>query len=109
MRLYWREKPSLAGPDQTPQDRQAHPCRHQGQGNAPRKPEYRRRSGERNSHRKAAAEQFAANVLPLILPLKAQGASLRKIAGALNERRIETARGGIWAATQVVDILRRAG
>ncbi len=58
---------------------------------------------------KAAAEQFAANVLPFLLPLKAEGASLRKIADALNERRIPTARGGTWAATQVADILRRAG
>ena len=57
---------------------------------------------------KAAAEQFASNVLPFILPLKAQGASLRKIAEALNERGIETARGGKWAATQVADILRRS-
>jgi len=58
---------------------------------------------------KAAAEQFASNVLPIILPLKAEGASLRKIAEALNARGIATARGGTWAATQVAGILRRAG
>jgi DNA invertase Pin-like site-specific DNA recombinase len=58
---------------------------------------------------KAAAAQFAANVLPLILPMKAEGKSLRAIAAALNERRIATARGGKWAQTQVADILRRAG
>jgi len=57
---------------------------------------------------KAKAAKFAANVLPIILPLKAKGASLRKIAEALNTRGIETARGGAWAATQVADILRRA-
>jgi DNA invertase Pin-like site-specific DNA recombinase len=58
---------------------------------------------------KAAADQFAANVLPIIAPMRAEGASLRKIAEALNARRIPTARGGTWAATQVSDILRRAG
>jgi DNA invertase Pin-like site-specific DNA recombinase len=57
---------------------------------------------------KAAAAQFAANVLPLILPMKAEGKSLRQIAAALNERRIPTARGGKWAQTQVADILKRA-
>jgi DNA invertase Pin-like site-specific DNA recombinase len=58
---------------------------------------------------KAAAAQFAANILPLILPMRAEGKSLRQIAAALNERRIPTARGGKWAQTQVADILRRAG
>ena len=57
---------------------------------------------------KAAADKFAANVLPIIAPMRADGASLRKIADALNARRIPTARGGTWAATQVADILRRA-
>lgn len=56
---------------------------------------------------KAAADQFAANVLPIIKPMRTEGASLRKIADALNARRIPTARGGQWAATQVGDILRR--
>ena len=57
---------------------------------------------------KAAAARLAANVLPLILPMKADGKSLRQIAAALNERGIPTARGGKWAQTQVADILRRA-
>ena len=57
---------------------------------------------------KAKAEQFAANVLPLIRTMQAEGASLRKIAEALNARGIATARGGTWAATQVADILKRA-
>lgn len=43
---------------------------------------------------KAKAEQFAANVLPIIEPLQAEGASLHKIAEELNARRIATARGG---------------
>ena len=56
---------------------------------------------------KANAERFAANVLPFILPMKAEGASLRRIADTLNQRGIATARGGKWEATQVADILRR--
>jgi hypothetical protein len=58
---------------------------------------------------KGAAAQFAANLLTLILPMNAEGRSLRQIAAALNQRRIPTARGGKWAQTQVADILRRAG
>ena len=58
---------------------------------------------------KTTAEQFATNVLPFIRPLQAKGASLRAIAAELNKRGIATARGGTWAATQVADILRRAG
>lgn len=56
---------------------------------------------------KAEADRFAANVMPIIEPMRAEGASLRKIAAALNARRIPTARGGTWASTQVADILRR--
>jgi Recombinase len=40
--------------------------------------------------------------------MQAEGASLRKIAEALNARGIASARGGTWAATQVADILKRA-
>jgi DNA invertase Pin-like site-specific DNA recombinase len=58
---------------------------------------------------KAEADRFAANVSPVIVPLRAQGLTLRAIADALNERGIATARGGRWAAAQVADILRRAG
>ena len=57
---------------------------------------------------KAAAEAFAAKVLPLIRSAQAEGKSLRQIAAELNARGVATARGGIWAATQVADILRRA-
>lgn len=57
---------------------------------------------------KAEADRFAANILPIITPLRTGGASLRKIADALNGRGIPTARGGKWAATQVADILARA-
>lgn len=57
---------------------------------------------------KAAAEAFAARVLPLIRSAQAEGKSLRQIAAELNARGVATARGGTWAATQVADILRRA-
>ena len=57
---------------------------------------------------KAAAEAFAAKVLPLIRSAQAEGKSLRQIAAELNTRGVATARGGTWAATQVADILRRA-
>lgn len=57
---------------------------------------------------RANADAFAANVLPIIREVQATGASLRKIAEALNSRGIPTARGGRWAATQVSDYLRRA-
>jgi hypothetical protein len=56
---------------------------------------------------RAAADRFAANILPLIQPLKAEGKSLREIAKALDERGVPTARGGKWAATQIADILKR--
>jgi hypothetical protein len=56
---------------------------------------------------KAAADRFAANVLPLIQPLRARGKSLRDIAKALEARGVPTARGGKWAPRQVADILKR--
>jgi DNA invertase Pin-like site-specific DNA recombinase len=56
---------------------------------------------------KAAADRFAANVLPLIQPLRAEGRSLREIADTLNARSVPTARGGRWAPTQIADILKR--
>ena len=56
---------------------------------------------------KAAADRFAANILPLIRPLKTESKSLREIANVLNERGVPTARGGKWAPTQIADILKR--
>lgn len=47
-------------------------------------------------------------MLPLILPLQAEGVSLRKIATELNAKGVATVRGGKWAAEQVAAILRRA-
>jgi DNA invertase Pin-like site-specific DNA recombinase len=57
---------------------------------------------------KAAADRFAANILPLIRPLRAEDKSLREIANVLDARGVPTARGGKWAPTQIADILKRA-
>ena len=70
-------------------------------------PRLREVSGKGAESMKAAADRFAANVLPLIQPLRAEGKSLREIAAALDARGVQTARGGKWAATQIADILRR--
>jgi DNA invertase Pin-like site-specific DNA recombinase len=60
--------------------------------------------------RKAEADRFAKNIAPMIREIKKSGIkSLRGIAHALTERRVPTARGGEWAASQVRNILRRAG
>ncbi len=64
--------------------------------------------GKGSATNKAEADAFAARILPVIRPLQAEGASLRKIAAALNAKGIATARGGEWAAEQVRAILSRA-
>ena len=54
----------------------------------------------------AAAEQHAANVLPIIRQIKRAGArTLREIAEALNQRGVQTARGGQWHAMTVSNVL----
>lgn len=58
--------------------------------------------------RKAKADLHAANVLPLIHAIQARGASLRQIAGELNERDVKTARGGQWHAMTVRNLLQRS-
>lgn len=58
---------------------------------------------------KAKAQGFAADVLPIVDAIKADGhTSLRAIATELNARGIMTARGGRWAAQTVSDLLARA-
>lgn len=57
--------------------------------------------------RKARADEFAANVAPVVRELKGQGLSLRRIAATLNERGVKTARGGKWQATTVRNIFRK--
>ena len=66
-------------------------------------------------HRKLAvaarqkhASDRAADLAPTIAELQASGAtSLRAIAAGLNDRGIETARGGQWSAVQVLRVLDR--
>jgi Recombinase/Resolvase, N terminal domain len=56
-----------------------------------------------------AADQHAANVLPVIREIQREGAtSLRDIADALNARGITTPRGRAWFATSVSNVLARA-
>jgi len=57
---------------------------------------------------KVQTEAFHATVRPLILALRQQGYSLAGIARELNGRHISTARGGLWYATTVRNILRRS-
>jgi hypothetical protein len=56
-----------------------------------------------------AADQHAANVLPVIRDIQKAGAStLRAIADALNARGVGTARGGRWYAMTVRNVIARA-
>jgi hypothetical protein len=57
--------------------------------------------GLESSRIAAMADKRAADLLPLILPMKAGGASLRQIAEGLNPR------GGDWSAVAVKRILER--
>jgi DNA invertase Pin-like site-specific DNA recombinase len=57
---------------------------------------------------KAAADAFAANVLPVVRELQAAGiTTTRGIAEALNARAIRTARGGEWHRSTVANLLDR--
>jgi len=63
-----------------------------------------REAGNATNVRKAV--QRAADIAPVIAELRASGAtSLRAVAEGLNERRIPTARGAIWSASQVARVL----
>ncbi|MEQ8393957.1 recombinase family protein [Thalassobaculum sp.] len=56
----------------------------------------------------ANADDFAANVAPLINAIRARGIySLRGIAGELNARGISARRGGSWTASSVRNVLTR--
>lgn len=58
---------------------------------------------------RAAADAFAANVLPVVRQIQAAGVvSLRGVAAALNDRGIHTARGGRWDASTVRNLLARS-
>ena len=60
--------------------------------------------------KKAAADERAESLLPVIRELQAAGAkTLRDLAAALNARDIPTPRGGKWYASSVRNVLVRAG
>jgi DNA invertase Pin-like site-specific DNA recombinase len=62
-----------------------------------------------NAANARAADQFAANILPIIREIQGAGhASLRAIAAELTRRNIATARGGAWSADAVRAVLLRA-
>jgi DNA invertase Pin-like site-specific DNA recombinase len=64
--------------------------------------------GKARAAHKAAADQFAANVLPIIREIQATGEpSLRKIAASLNARAVRPARGNQWGASSVRNLLMR--
>jgi DNA invertase Pin-like site-specific DNA recombinase len=57
---------------------------------------------------KAGADRHAAQVLPVVAALRAEGiTSLKAIARALNERGVLAPRGGTWLATSVRNLLAR--
>jgi len=58
--------------------------------------------------RATKADEFAARVLPVVLPLKERGASLNEIVRALEAQQIRTPSGGTqWSAVAVSRILKR--
>lgn len=61
-----------------------------------------------NARLRAKADAFAANHLPLVQSLQAAGKSLKDIAVELNDRGIQTARGGDWHASTVSNLIKRA-
>jgi DNA invertase Pin-like site-specific DNA recombinase len=72
-----------------------------------------RQAEQLQASRKGAAKNaknacmHAANILPIIRQIAAGGASLRQIADELNTRGIKTARGGLWYAATVRNIMAR--
>lgn len=73
-----------------------------------------KRAGKGNAAALAAvradAERHAANLRPIVEDLRRQGiVSLPAIAKALNDRRMETPRGGKWHPSSVKNLLARVG
>src|SRR4051794_29135780 len=64
-------------------------------------------SAKGNAAKTARADKRAADLLPLILPMKADGASLRQIADGLNRCGVPAPRSGDWSAVAVKQILER--
>jgi DNA invertase Pin-like site-specific DNA recombinase len=64
--------------------------------------------GKAHAAHRAAADQFAANISPIVREIQAAGRStLREIATSLNARGVRTARGGQWGASSVRNLLMR--
>jgi DNA invertase Pin-like site-specific DNA recombinase len=63
-----------------------------------------RKGAERNA---VKADQHAGNVLPIIRQIASRGMSLRQIARELNARGLKTARGGLWYAATVRNVMLR--
>lgn len=57
--------------------------------------------------RRWQAEAFAARVLPVVVPLREQGLSLREIAARLTADSIATPNGGAWSADAVRRVMLR--
>jgi recombinase-like protein len=61
-----------------------------------------------NAATKRKADARAADIAPIIAELQEAGAtSLRAIVAGLNERGVQTPRGGEWSAAQVMRVLAR--
>jgi DNA invertase Pin-like site-specific DNA recombinase len=74
-------------------------------GNRTNLPEAAAKGADAN---RAAADAFAANVLPIVRQIQATGVTTaRAIAEALNARGIRTARGGAWHDSTVRNLLAR--
>lgn len=63
---------------------------------------------KRNAALKAQADTFAAKVRPMAASMRDSGHSYAQIAQHLNETGVKTARGGLWYATTVRNLLERA-
>jgi hypothetical protein len=105
----WVERPSHSSAPaigSIPNGHLSDPCEAQGVklGN-PRASETVARAHAAN---RATADQFAANILPIVRTIQASGiTSLVGIAQALNARGVRTARGGAWHASTVKNLLGR--
>jgi DNA invertase Pin-like site-specific DNA recombinase len=74
----------------------------------PARADEQRQASRKGASRNARiADQHAANVLPVIRQIAAGGASLRQIANELNARGAKTARGGLWYAATVRNLMAR--
>ena len=70
--------------------------------------DYQRQASRKGAAKNAQkADRHAVNILPVIRKIAAGGASLRQIADELNTRGIKTARGGLWYAGTVRNVMAR--